>query len=110
MNASDVLTILVAGGLATYLWRYLGALAAQRIDPENTALLWVRSVATALIAALVIRFVYAPSGLLAETLLSSRAAALVTAVAVFFAAGKRLEAGIGAAALVMIAVEYIVQR
>ena len=37
----EVLKIVVAGGLATYLWRYLGALAAQRIDPDNIVLLWV---------------------------------------------------------------------
>ncbi len=105
----DVLKIVVAGGLATYLWRYLGALAAQRIDPDNIVLLWVRSVATALIAALVMRFVYAPSGLLAETMVASRVLALLSGAAVFYAAGKRLEAGVGAAALAMIATEYLVR-
>lgn len=106
---ADVVKILVAGGLATYLWRYLGVLAAQRIDPENSALMWVRSVATALIAALVMRFVYAPSGLLAETLLASRTLALMTGMVAFFAAGRRLEAGVGAAALAMIGTEYLGQ-
>ena len=107
---SDVVKILVAGGLATYFWRYLGALAAQRIDPENIVLLWVRSVATALIAALVMRFLYAPSGLLADTLPASRAAALTAGMAVFYAAGRRLEAGVGAAALAMIGAEYLAPR
>ncbi len=106
---ADVLKIVVAGGLATYLWRYLGALAAQRIEPDNIVLLWVRSVATALIAALVMRFVYAPSGLLADTTSASRVLALLAGVLVFIAAGKRLEAGVVAAALAMIATEYMVQ-
>jgi branched-subunit amino acid transport protein len=104
---AEVLKILVAGGLATYLWRYLGALAVRQIDPENAVLLWVRAVATALIAALVVRFVYAPSGLLAETLPLSRAAALAAGVVVFVWAGRRLEVGVAAAAVAMIAMEYL---
>jgi branched-subunit amino acid transport protein len=104
---ADVVTILVAGGLVTYFWRYLGAVAAQRINPNHGVLLWVRSVATALIAALVVRFVYAPTGLLAETLWTSRAGALIAGVTAFFAMGRRIVVGVGASAAAMMVLEFI---
>jgi hypothetical protein len=58
----------------------------------------------------VVRFAYAPSGLLGETLLANGAVALVAGMAVFFAAGRRLEAGVGASALAMIGMEFLLQH
>jgi hypothetical protein len=47
---SIYLAILIAGFAVTYVWRFLGALAVTTLHPESEVLLWVRAVATALVA------------------------------------------------------------
>jgi len=84
-----------------------GVMASRRMAADSPLILWVRAVATALIAALVMRFVYAPSGLLAETQLSSRILALAAAVGGYFVAGKRIEAGVATAAIVFVILESL---
>jgi len=98
---------LLAAAAATYVWRVLGVAASRRMGGESPLILWVKSVATALIAALVVRFVYAPSGLLLETGFVSRATALAAAVAGYYALGRRIEAGVGSAALVFVIMETL---
>ncbi len=89
--------ILVAGFAVTYVWRFLAVLAIGRLDAESDLLLWVRSVATALVAALVMRLVTAPAGLLAQASMPAMLGALAVGVAAFQFAGKRVEIGTGAA-------------
>ena len=98
---------LLAAGAATYVWRILGVAASRRMEVESPLILWIRSVATALIAALVVRFVYAPSGLLLETAFASRVIALGAAVAGYYALGRRIEAGVGSAAMVFVISESL---
>jgi len=89
--------ILVAGFAVTYVWRFLAVLAIGRLDPESDLLLWVRAVATALVAALVMRLVTAPAGLLAEASMPAMLGALGVGIAAYQFAGKRVEIGTGAA-------------
>ena len=77
------LMIFVLGCLPTVIWRFLGVYFAEKISEDSEVLIWVRAVATALIAALVMRIIIAPTGLLAETALSSRVIALSVAVATY---------------------------
>jgi branched-subunit amino acid transport protein len=98
---------LFAAGAATYVWRILGVAASRRMEVESPLILWIKSVATALIAALVVRFVYAPSGLLLETAFASRVIALGAAVAGYYALGRRIEAGVGSAAMVFVISESL---
>jgi hypothetical protein len=104
---SSVWFHLAAAAAATYGWRFLGVLASRQISIDSPLILWVRAVATALIAALVVRFVYAPSGLLSETAFLSRAVALSAAVAGYFAFGRRIEAGVATAAVVFVLFEVL---
>jgi branched-subunit amino acid transport protein len=103
MGAHEFAGLLVTGVLATYAWRFAGAIAVRRIDPESDVLRWVRMVTTALVAALVARFVFVPSGLLATTGLAARLVALATGLAAFFAAGRSVPAGVGAAIAALLA-------
>ena len=98
---------LTAAATATYCWRLFGVLASRHMTADSPLILWVRAVATALIAALVVRFVYAPSGLLAETDISSRILALSAAVAGYFVSGRRIEAGVATAAIVFVLLESL---
>jgi len=77
------LLIFLLGCLPTVIWRFLGVYFAEKISQDSEVFIWVRAVATALIAALVMRIVIAPTGLLAQTALSSRVLALSAAVAMY---------------------------
>ncbi|MEM7633312.1 MAG: AzlD domain-containing protein [Pseudomonadota bacterium] len=77
-----------AGFVATYLWRALAVVAVTRIDPESDVLLWVRAVSTALVAALVMRMVIAPSGILAAIAVEHRLAAVAIGIGSFYAASR----------------------
>jgi len=90
------ITILLGGLAATYLWRWLGVLLVKRLDPQSPALLLVRAVATALVAALVARMVFFPSGLLAQTALAARLLALACGVAVWRFGGRSVERAVAA--------------
>jgi branched-subunit amino acid transport protein len=96
---------LVFSAAATYCWRVLGIAAARRLLLDGSLLLWVRAVTTALIAALVARFVYAPAGLLADTALLSRGAALGAAVIGYYLSGRRIEGGVASGAGLFILLE-----
>jgi len=60
--------LLVAGYLATDIWRLAGIFAAARTDETSEFFNWVRAVATALVAALIARILFFPLGALADVL------------------------------------------
>ncbi|QPC41631.1 AzlD domain-containing protein [Kaustia mangrovi] len=101
------LVILVAGAAVTYVWRMIGAMVVSRLDPEGGLLLWVRAVATALVAALVVRLVLMPSEILAAASLASRLAALAIGLALFFLFRRNTAVGVGAAVVSLIAIELV---
>ena len=99
-DASAVwLYVVVAGALVTYVWRLVGVLLVSRINPQGAALTWVRAVATALVAALVARMLFTPSGLLAHTSLTARLSAMAAGLIAWRALGRRVEPGVAAAVL-----------
>ena len=98
MTAALFGALAAAGFAVTYAWRLLAVLAVKRIDPESDILLWVRALATALVAALVVRLVVSPSGPLAETTELARIGALLAGIAVFFRV-RRVEHATAAAIL-----------
>ncbi len=101
------LHMVVAGALVTYAWRAAGVLLVSRIDPQGMALTWVRAVATALVAALVARMLFTPSGLLAHTALPARFGAMVIGTIAWRIAGRRIEAGIAAAVIAFLFLQQI---
>ena len=105
-GVSIYLAILIAGFAVTYVWRFLGALAVTTLHPESELLLWVRAVATALVAALVARLVTAPSGLLAEAPAVARYGGIAVGLATF-ALVRRVEPATGAAILAFFAFDNL---
>lgn len=61
------LFILIAGALATDIWRFLGVYLAGGIAEDSDILVLVRCVATALVAAVIANLIVFPSGALADT-------------------------------------------
>lgn len=98
----DLWPLLLACGLATYLWRGPGVLIAVRLDPKGEAFAWISCVAYAIIAGLVSRMLILPTGALAETTAVERALGSAVALTVYFRLSKRnLLAGVLAAAVAL---------
>jgi hypothetical protein len=70
------LALILLGFLPSELWRWLGIMLGRGLDEESEIILWVRGVATALVAAVVVRIVLIPPGALASVPLSVRVAAI----------------------------------
>ncbi len=97
------LFILLAGWLATDIWRWLGVLAGNRLHDDSEALNWVKAVATALIAGVIGNLILFPSGALATVPVTLRATAAALGWAAFMTAGKSVLAGVVVAELVLVA-------
>ena len=101
-----MLTI-AAGWATTYVWRFAGVYLAERVAPDSEILMWIRSVATALVAALVARLIVAPPGLLAATEYEVRLAAMAIGVAVFYGFGRQTGAGVAAAVISLFGISWL---
>lgn len=97
------LFIAVAGWLATDMWRWLGVIAGSRMRDDSALLVWVRSVATALVAAVIAKLILYPTGALADFPLWLRVGSAVLGFAVFLSTGKRPWKGILAAIAFLVA-------
>jgi hypothetical protein len=63
---NEWLLLLLAGFLPTEIWRWAGVFFSKGIEEGSEILEWVRSVATATMAAVVGKLCFFPSGALAE--------------------------------------------
>lgn len=88
------LFIVIAGIVATEVWRWLGVLAGNRLREESEAMRWVRAVATALVAAVIARLVLYPTGTLAELPSWMRVGAAAAGFATYILTGQRILFGI----------------
>lgn len=95
--------ILVAGWFATDFWRFAGVLLGRRMNETSQAFLFVRSVATALVAAVIARLILFPSGALADTALALRIGAAAIGFSLFLAARQHVGIGVGSAVAVLLA-------
>ncbi len=94
--------IVVAGWLATDIWRWIGVLVSGRLREDSEILGWVKSVATALVAGVVARLVLFPSGVLGDAPMWLRVAAALAGFAAFLGAGQRLIFGVVSAEAILI--------
>lgn len=88
------LFILLAGWLATDGWRFLGVHFGGRISEDSEVLVFVRAVATALVAAVIGNLFVFPGGALADTTVVLRVASAAAGFAAYLVAGKRMLVGI----------------
>lgn len=88
------LFILLAGWLATDIWRYIGVLSAYNLSQDSEAIRWVKCVATALVAGVIGQLIIFPTGALAATPLILRISALAVGAAGFMIFRRNVLAGI----------------
>jgi hypothetical protein len=96
------LVVILFGFLPTEIWRLAGVLAGRNLDEGSEWMIWVRLVATALVAGVVAKLILFPSGALAVAPLWMRLAALGCGVAGYalFKRNVLIGLAIGEAALI----------
>jgi hypothetical protein len=95
--------IAFAGWIATDIWRLAGVLLGKRLNERSQAFLLVRSIATALVAAVISRLILFPTGALAETTMALRAASGTIGFAAFLVFGQRVAVGVGVSVAILLA-------
>ena len=86
--------VVIACGLATFVWRALGVIVVRRIDPRGAVFQWITCVSYAMVAGLIFRMLILPESELASVSLPIRLAAIGIAFAAYFFFGRRLVAGV----------------
>jgi branched-subunit amino acid transport protein len=103
----ELALLVVACGLATYLWRGLGMLVSGRVSMDSEFFIWAGCVAYALIAGLAVRILLLPTGTLAATPLPERLVACAIALVVYFVFRRNLFMGIAAGFVALVALVAI---
>lgn len=84
-------------------WRWLGIVLGRELDVDSPLFAWVRAVATALVAALILRLTLFPAGALGKLPPGVRIGAFAVGIAVFLFAGRRMAPGVVAGAVALVA-------
>lgn len=92
--------------LAHEPWRWLGFVLGRNLSVDSPVFLWVRAVATALVAGLVMKLVVFPAGTLAAVPAIVRLVALAGGIALYRLAGDRLAAGVAGGSALLAAIEF----
>ncbi len=87
-------TVVIACGLATFVWRALGVIVVRRIDPRGAFFQWITCVSYAMVAGLIFRMLILPESELASVALPLRLTAIAIAFVAYFVFGRRLVAGV----------------
>jgi hypothetical protein len=102
-DLAPYLVLIAAGFLPNEVWRMLGIVAAHGLDEGSELVVWVRAVATALLAGVVAKIILFPPGGLADVQLAVRLAAIALGFAAFVLMRRSVFAGVlaGEAALIL---------
>jgi branched-subunit amino acid transport protein len=103
----ELALLVLACGLATYLWRGLGMLVSGRVRMDSEFFIWAGCVAYAMIAGLAVRILLLPTGTLAATPLPERLVACVIALVVYFVFRRNLFVGIAAGFVALVSLVAI---
>lgn len=94
--------IAVAGWLATDIWRWIGVLVGDRLREDGEVLIWVRAVATALVAGVISKLILFPQGALEATPMALRIAAAGAGFGAYLLSRERIIVGVLVAEAVLI--------
>ena len=95
--------LLVAGVIPNQIWRMLGLWFGGGLDEGSEVLVWVRAVATAILAGVIAQIVVQPPGALASVPDALRYGAVVAGFIVFTLTRRSIFAGVVTGELVMLA-------
>jgi hypothetical protein len=101
------LVLILAGFLPNEIWRMIGLVLSRGIDEDSELLVWVRAIATAVLAGVIGKLILFPSGALTAIPLSIRVGAAGAGLLAFFLARRSVFAGVAAGEAVFIAAATI---
>ena len=101
------LTLIFVGFLPNEVWRLLGLVLARRLEEGAEILIWVRAVATAILAGVVGKLIFFPAGALATVPLSVRLGAAVVGFAAYFLVRRSVFAGVAAGEAALMAGAFL---
>lgn len=97
------LALVLVGFLPSEVWRVLGVVLARGLDEKSEILVFVRAVATTLLAAVVAKLLVFPSGALALVPLWGRLGAILFGLGAFYVTRRSLIAGVLAGEVFLVA-------
>lgn len=97
-----IFVMLLVGFLPTEMWRSLAVIAGRRVQEGSEFFIWVKAVATALLAAVIARLILMPTGALADIPMALRLGCVVAGIASFLAFRRSILAGVVAGEVVLI--------
>ena len=97
------LFIVVAGALPTAIWRWAGVFLVGNLDETSERLVFIRCIATGLVAAVIAQFVFNPTGTLAEVPLWVRLGAAFGGFGLFLVTGRKVIVGVLVAEVLLLA-------
>jgi hypothetical protein len=95
--------LVLVGFLPADVWRLLGVIVGRGLDEESELLVWVRAVATAVLAGVIAKILFFPPGSLATMPLSVRLAAIVCGFLASLLVRRSVFAGLAVGEAVLIA-------
>jgi hypothetical protein len=97
------LALILVGFLPNEIWRWLGVMVGHGLDEGSEIIMWVRSVATALVAGVIARIVLFPPGALSSVPLAVRLAAIGAGVLAYVLIRRSALAGVLVGEAVLVA-------
>lgn len=101
------LVVILFGFLPSEIWRWTAVFLVRGLSEEAEILVWVRAVATALLAGVVAKLLLTPSGALAVVPVWGRWGALGAGILAFFVFRKSMMAGVIIGEVVLIGTAMI---
>ncbi len=101
-----LVVLLLAGVIPNQIWRMLGLWLGGGLDEGSELLMWVRAVATAILAGVIAQILVQPPGALASVPALLRYGALATGFLAFMMTRRSIFAGVLAGEIVMLAGEW----
>ena len=98
-----LVVLLLAGFLPNESWRMLGLWLGSGVDEESDLLVWVRAVATAILAGVIAQILLLPPGALASIPGFLRIGAVAVGLLAFAASRRSIFAGVACGEIVMLA-------
>ncbi|MGZ5805104.1 MAG: AzlD domain-containing protein [Xanthobacteraceae bacterium] len=95
--------LLLVGFLPNEIWRLLGIVASRQLDEGSELLVWVRAVATAVLAGVISQLILTPPGPLANLPLIARLGAVAIGFVAFLLIRRSIFVGVLAGELTLIA-------
>lgn len=94
--------LVLFGFLPNEVWRWLGVILARGVDEDSEIFLWVRGVATAVLAGVIAKLTLFPPGALATVPTALRVGAVMAGLTAFLLIRRSVFAGVAVGELVLI--------